>query len=361
MSTAKYLFCLDFDWNMFDTGIKIPKTEENPDGMNVPIAIGLSIKEVFGQAGVRAYEAVGGFKNQAPLEVIHQMFATEWREQMIANAQKFLEENFHLLQGLVPEGKGFPLTAESAITEQVAAELMVRVKLKFLMDEIGGSTPEGIWPPPCKGFIEFWQYLHKVKDLLEIETAIITSGHDEFIKKVFAVYGLPFADFMMSEDDSRGIPGLSVEHAVKPGLFPLSMIAQAWIAKILEGESLNENELRQIQTLLLLEDPKFEMFKQIIEYAVETGLHMVHFGDDPRKDGLMAERAGIPFIHYIPEGKTFDFPYSANLRMESWLAMIKFLEDNEGHLLEGRPFTKMNGLTFAVEGDYAWRNKESKL
>lgn len=119
-----------------------------------------------------------------------------------------------------------------------------------------------IWPKLTPGFDDFWIRLqHLKRDGIPLTTAIISSGHELFIKKAFDKHGLQEPEILVTEDDIRGKSFPAGKLLVKPNPFPFALVHRKLNA--LGGET--------------------------------DKSRMVYFGDDPIKDGQMAARSRIAF------------------------------------------------------------------
>lgn len=150
------LITFDFDGTIANT------FEPSPRGIDVSTAYQLAIRNIFGQIGLRIYEDhLGGLKNRAPRELVLEILR-------------------------VAEEKSVPfLLREDTISDPVGilTRRLVYKKLAFLLGEISLQ-----WPHLYEGAEEFFRAVENQE--LPVEVAIVSSGHDEFIQKVFEVNGL---------------------------------------------------------------------------------------------------------------------------------------------------------------------------
>ena len=201
-----YLLICDFDGTIANT------FAPSPSNIGIGEAYRLAVEKLFGEEALKYYISAGGLRNRNPGEVV---------------------------KNLQDQGFG----------EGVTAEDLVHAKLGHLLQEIG---PE--WPRPCRGFVEFYKVIEEMDGL---EVAILSSGHTDFIKKTFSVWGLDPPQIMLTDDDFRGYnPPLPLERFSKPSPLLMDLIQEEW-----GGQR----------------------------------RHMVMFGDDPSKDGELAQNAGVPF------------------------------------------------------------------
>ena len=241
------LATFDFDGTAFLTN------RDSPSGMNVPKAYEEAIEAGFGVDAFRHYRQSGGLKNGDPFDVVRDLWGQSFREGMLRKASLYSTE-FGQIDWT--RGAGF----------YGLVELLVQLKLRFLLSEIGTRFDDGtMWPHPVPGFLEYWA---KLCVMPGVETAILSSGHDSFISKTFDVYGLRQPGFLVTNDLVRGMPVPCSKP--DPRFFGLAMtIAKCQFGEI--GES-------------------------------------VYFGDDPKNDGQMAEAVGVPFFLVDPDGKHLGKP-----------------------------------------------------
>lgn len=161
------------------------------------------------------------------------------------------------LAKLMPRGKGIPLVPlHEADRLALLGEMLVRLKLELLMDEVGPS-----WPLPFAGALEFLEDLRERDKTL----AIISSGHDAFIRRCFGEWGARCPEIVLSDDDLRPLPD-PIEKKTKPnGLL--------------------------IQYVIMMANMRGRKM---------TARDLVYFGDDIDKDGRLAANALVPFGHFCP-------------------------------------------------------------
>lgn len=312
MVANNYFLVFDFDGTMART------FERSPNGTGVNEAYRLAIKDIFGQTGLGIYDALGGLKNRATSELVSQMLIKNQGD-LIRPAKVFFNEKIDGLDLFVPKNKGVPLVWNDDVPEQIIGELLVRQKLRYLMDEVGTQFPDGsIWPRPCEGFIQFWKEIQKLNNETDrrINMAIVSSGHEKFIKKVFAIWGISSASIVITEDDIRGRKyPTEMERRVKPGQLQLALAHQQWLKQQgLVGLDFN------------------------LKTAEETKERMIYFGDDPKKDGELAGRSGIVFGWFNPEKKSWPTEeLTPRFDFINWQQITTLLHEGTLHLKEGRP------------------------
>lgn len=230
------LLALDFDNT-------IALTEESgPSGMTVSKAYEQAFSLVGGPAMVELFINMGGHGNNAPAEIV---------------------------SGLVSEDSPSELRQE--ITERI-----VEAKLNVLLDQVGQGLEDGSpWPRLTPGFADFWQRPGSTNSESPIHTAIISSGHETFIRKTFDVHKLRQPDILVSDDDIRPL-----EHSrghsrlFKPGTYPFALAHRRWLELYgLTGGNYNHSA------------------------ATEAKKRVLYVGDDLVKDGGLAKNSGIRFIH----------------------------------------------------------------
>lgn len=231
----------------------------SPSGMDVNKAYDVALERMFGEANI--LRAIGGLKNRAPTELVRDI-VREHPRLLFAGLESY-DIHRNRLAKVIARGKGVPLVAvRNGNHETLFGELLVRLKLEILMDEVGP-----MWPRPFEGILELFDDLRKLGKSL----AIISSGHDPFIRKCFRVWGAPCAEIVLSDDDLRPLPG-PLYQKVKPSRmlvhYVLMMAAQA---------RLN------------------------VKWS-----DVVYFGDDIAKDGELARNADIPFGWYNPTAQHSD-------------------------------------------------------
>ena len=253
---------LDFDNTIANT------FAPSHSGIGVNEACRMAVARMFGTHGVRAFDVIGGLQNRAPLELIQALFSQDGcRHDFLTAAKQYLELYLTELDGLVRHGSGVPLVWVDNDPEPVVAELFVRVKLRTLLREIS-RNPQGLWPIPCAGIVP---YLKRIK-AHDIPLAILSSGHEAFIRKAFALWRQECPSTMVTDDDLRGLAGVPREKRTKPSEFVFQRLLDVWKAN----------------------DPRI------------TGIQrcdIAYVGDDPIRDGKLAHSAGARFVWFNPYGE----------------------------------------------------------
>jgi hypothetical protein len=224
--------------NDFDGTIAIT-SEPAPNGMTVALAYEAAVQRVLGTNALSEYQAGGGLRNRAPSEVIIELA---------------------------------PTLETEAVRRKT--EDLVSAKLSVLSDQVGQRLPDGaFWPRPTEGFTDFWT---KITAHPQMDTAIVSSGHQAFIERFYEVQDLPGPDLMVTDDDMRPLMEyLAPELCVKPGRLLLDIVHGRWLA------------LHDIE-------PTYENLKTSRE-------RIIYAGDDPNKDGGLADNAGVRFMHIDPD------------------------------------------------------------
>jgi HAD-hyrolase-like len=225
---SAYLAVLDFDGTIAQTFVP------SPNGVDVHRAYEVAIAREFGAPMLRSY---------------------------VANGRNCSGGPSHVIDTLMPHAS----TAEK--TRSV--ERLVEAKLNILLHEIGAD-----WPIPVEGFLCFWNALQSArKNGRSIYTAILSSGHDAFIKKTFAAWGVPRAgdiDIVITHETIVSMAGTTAMHKLwKPSGALIAYIYAQW----------------------------FRLCGVTVDTLGDARNRVVLIGDDMDTDGVMAARAGIRFVH----------------------------------------------------------------
>ena len=273
----RYLLVSDFDGTVANTFAK------SPNGINVDMAYRYAIKKLFGEEGLMAYQKIGGLQNQAPGEVVLNILRQADNAGILSkNAEQCFAKRNKTLNRLVPKGKGSPLewasSGDDFKNHRTMTEMLVLLKMSFLMNEIGARySDDTFWPESCPGFINFYGFLEKLNNdgSLDIQFAILSSGHDIFIQKTFELWGLKIPKIMVTDDDMRAASyPESMDRRVKPSSYLFDLVQSQWL-----------NSFTQLHNSA-----------QLIEQVLHYRDRMVYFGDDLAKDGELARNAKVPFF-----------------------------------------------------------------
>ncbi len=218
------LLALDFDKTMARTD------ESGPGIKTVEGAYMDAVEAEFGISGLSRYLETGGLNNDAPGEVVLR---------------------------LAPE------LARSREEHHTKTEQLVASKMHILIDQVCDT-----WPRPVRGFMPVWE---SVSQQPHIDTAVVSSGHTDFINRVLDGWGVDRARIVVSDDDLRNMDSdIPYAMMMKPHPFSLELAIQQWGDRI------------------AVDPPP----KERVLYA----------GDDLlSKDGPMAEAAGVQFVHINPD------------------------------------------------------------
>lgn len=311
----RYLVACDFDGTAFNTFLS------SPNGMDVKEAYRQSLDDIFGQGIGEWFLANIGLNNKAPSQVITDLLsnADGHRERLMSNAWSFFEAQRGNLGDLIPECRDGTLSWNHDFPEITLTQMLVLKKLKHLMDEVGKQNGDGkVWPQPCEGFLNFAKIVSNFKKGgLPVDIAIISSGHESFIKKVFETWNIQQPDVLVTEDDIRQrTHPIEPEIRFKPGVFPLALAHHKW----LKQQGLSGTAL--------------------IGEVIPSKKRIMYIGDDPDKDIKMAQKGHV-------EG--YLFPHT------SWKQLAGALTNNK-HLLDGRslqevlPHLRKGTEAFHVKG-----------
>lgn len=273
--TTPYLLLSDFDRTIAET------FRLSPNGVGVDEACAFALVAVFGVEVLPHYVALGGLGNRAPGELVRAL--TE-RESSLA--QRAVERHPDKLTG--------------AMAEEELAELLVRLKLYILLQEIG---PE--WPKPCTGFRGFAETLQRDLGSL-FDFGIVSSGHEEFISQTMTVWGVNTPAIMVTDDDVRLLrnPEDSLMR-VKPARFPFDLAIHRWRRK----------------------PPPEEILSRV-----------VYLGDDLSKDGGLALNVGIPFGLFTdePVGDMSRF-HPGSFQFNDWEELAEFISEHKEDFEQSLP------------------------
>lgn len=270
----KHLLALDFD-NTVALSFK-----DSPNGMNVNVASRNAVRDVFGDEGSSVYENIGGLQGREPGELV----------------------------GLILDGTG-----QGGFSLEVATEQYVVSKLSYLDEEIGPD-----WPRLTPGAKEFFQSV--AYGDIPVDIAIVSSGHDSFISRVFEVNGI--APQILVTSDILRRRGVEGKH--KPHPYQLAEAHRQWMRRRLNGE--------------LMSLGISNGFKE----RGQLKANMAYVGDDPIKDGQMAEQSRIPFIFVPFVNKTFiPDKDKGQIRVSDFFEIKRNLLRNVGELRRGVSFAEI--------------------
>ncbi len=272
-----YLLAYDFDETCFTTFISSGK------GPEVHEAYEIAVQSVLGGTALRDFSGYGGLSNRAPLDVIQGLITTD--PKLVSNALDHASEHFPEHQSghdigleLIRRFVDRRLITPDELTLRAITELLVIRKKEVLLPQINEE-----WPKPVSGFVEHWHELEEARRQREgwqgVHTAVVSSGHSDFISRTFEVAGLEPPDVLMTDDEMRK----QIQPRTKPDPYALMLVEYAW----LEAYG------------ILLDKRSSTEFKAAVKPK------QTNIGDDPAKDGEMAKRAGISFIHHDGQPDTW--------------------------------------------------------
>ncbi len=154
------------------------------------------------------------------------------------------------------------------ISEQLqseATEEFVEGKLSYLLPEINKD-----WPRLYPGVKDFFK--KATTGEIPVDIGIVSSGHDRFIKRFLEMNDIPSPDILVTSDILRK-GHMPERDRHKPNPYQLAVAHRLW--------QLAQRDVCGGVTSSLEKD------------------RMVYVGDDPVKDGELAQRSRIPFV-YVP-------------------------------------------------------------
>lgn len=167
-------------------------------GLGVPEAYERAVGDIFGP---EAWGSIGGFANQAPIEIGEKLCDQIGLDQFVLLARDYYTSRQSELDAVMPLDSGAIINGRDGDTLNGVVEVMVRRKLELLLPNVGQPLEGGgMWPKLMPGFEHFWRRVTKNP---EVVTAIISSGHDVFIENVLAQHRLPRPDIIISDDYMR--------------------------------------------------------------------------------------------------------------------------------------------------------------
>jgi hypothetical protein len=212
--------------------------EKSPSGVGVLEAYNFAVEEIFGIKGLDEYLRQGGLKNRAPLEVV---------------------------KSLAPEAYGIELEA--------LLSLLIEAKLGVLTNQIGERLSDGAqWPRPMPGYLEFRETLQAAREQEGrlIDDLLLSSGHVAFIEKVYEIWGTGQPTHIVAEETMHDF---GVADQVKPSPVLMDIAQRVWQ----EGYNLH---------------PAIPPAEDVLDRTI-------YVGDDPVKDGQLAEHSGVKNFQLI--------------------------------------------------------------
>lgn len=296
MNKPRYLIASDFDGTLFDT------SKPSPSGMTVERAYVRSLDDLFGEGTGEHFFSFNGFHGESSSQIIQRVLEIN-DKQVVDNAKKIHREQNGNFPKIIPESQGGQVPWNAEEPQVTLTSMLVIRKLGYLLQEIGTLDQDGNpWPLPCEGVLGFFRSLRSLREEnVPIDFAIISSGHEAFIKKALKVWRIPQPDILVTEDNLRlrKFPQ-DAEIKFKPGVFSIALAHFQWLKS--QGISASR------------------------ETGSDTRKRIIHIGDNPTKDLVMADRAGIRPNLLFPD--------------TSWTSITEALTTNRG-LFDGRPFTEV--------------------
>ena len=132
----------------------------SPNNIGIHEIHRIVIRQMFGDSALTFFEeSLGGLQNREPSELIHLLLGGDDRD---------------------------------------ALDKFISLKMDYFLPEI---SP--FWPRLSSGFKELWMEI--AEGTIPVETAIVSSGHDAFIKKVFETNGLPTPKILITSDTTKNL------------------------------------------------------------------------------------------------------------------------------------------------------------
>ncbi len=228
-----------------------------PNGIGVREAYRQTIGEIFGEYAVGILD---NFRTQSPREIAIAIWDDLGSVDAAVDGKRYYLRRKDALDAVMPSGLGAEIVWSGDAALDALVEVMTRRRLELMLPNIGKEMPDGTqWPRLTPRFAEVWR---RITEEPMFRTAILSSGHDVFIRRTFELYGLSPPDLLITDDFLRreGIP-----HR-KPDV-------ELW--ELVLSEIRNQGFLPEVS---------------------------VYIGDDRKADGGLAQRAQIPFLHFAAEG-----------------------------------------------------------
>ncbi len=315
-----YLICTDYDKTIGDT------FNQSPNKIGVHEAYEFAIGLIFGEEGLRAYKQIGGLQNRAPGELVEDLLKNGNKNLLVKNARLFFKSRSYWLKNLASHGKfvipEWNNTSQDRDIRDAISEMIILLKLFHLMKEIGTTLPNGkLWPEPCKGILDFFRTIKDINRSKEasVQLAILSSGHTEFVKKTFKIWGEECPEILITDDDVRRLP-IDLKDKIKPSKFLFYLIYEEWLKK------------RGIKI-------------KVSEIAEEDLPRIIYIGDDAIKDGKLAQMTGVLFGWFNPEKFETDKKNAGNIgfSFSDWKIIATILKQKETikFLQKGEPLAKI--------------------
>jgi len=115
----------------------------SPNGIDVHKAYSFAVRDVLGQEALASYISLGGLHNRTPVQVVRELLRIGDRKKFTETAMRYFEGNQTYVEELVPISMGIPINFDVDLEGSVT-ELLVRSKLSYLMNEVGGRLSNGV-------------------------------------------------------------------------------------------------------------------------------------------------------------------------------------------------------------------------
>ncbi len=264
----RYLFLFDFDGTLADT------FSPSPSNIGVYEAYEGAIKKVFGTKGLLVYKSIGGLKNNAPSELVGRM----------------LKEDSSLIT--------------HASSEKMITELLVKEKVKMILQEVGES-----WPKPFDGVVPMLKQIGGLNDKgINVDIGIVTSGHTEFVEKVFKAWEVQSPNICITDDNLRYkypiYPEPEGDRLIKPSNTLFAITRAKWLRK---------HGIEPVNT--------------DFDFVFGMREHVVYFGDDIVKDGKFAENSKLMFALFDKDDKVKNNELPSNsFKFSNWNLVNELLQ-----------------------------------
>lgn len=232
----KHLVVTDFDGTLAKT------FEDSPNGMNVHRSSELAIRDLFGVSGIQVYHDIGGLQNREPGELVRIVRA---------------------------------ITGQVDMSEDEAIRSYIDAKLNHTLPEI---SPK--WPQLYPGVKNFLQ--KATRDGYFVDVAILSSGHDVFIKRALEVNGIDPSSLIIVTSDVLREREMPHRPRHKPYSYQFAEAHKGWLEK---------------KGLLPQSDDPADRESYVGRSLGKPNI--LYIGDDPIKDGGLAAEARVPFI-FVP-------------------------------------------------------------
>lgn len=310
----RYLVAIDFDETVAHT------FEQSPNGVGVKKAYDNAIKNIFGDEGMQIYvDKLGGLQNRSPSHLVDLILRESINSHLELSASQFFEENISRLLSLMPPSRIKERLCKREIDNEIITELVIIEKLSYLFNEVGNNLQDGqIWPRLCNGFDCFYQTIEDInteEEDIVIDIAIVSSGHDEFIKKTFLTHDLKPPEIIITDDTIRGKKYPALEKRVKPKPYPFALAHREW----LRDQNICSKHSRK---------------------------NIVYIGDDPNKDGSLAKNCDVLFGLFDPRSHCKLELSENRFSFSDWRELADTLQKNKQLLSQGEQLSNIFSVRY---------------